>query len=1081
LLPLRVAAFSPIDLSGCVLWLQADAANIQTNNVVGRVSQWTDLSGNGNHAYQTDTNRQPLYVESGPNGYPTLYFDVRNYNSTYSAKLYTDTTLTNACTAFIVTRVVDAGELGIDWRRILASRDKNWFLGTYTPGTFYAHGHTGELSGLPARLNSSFQFNRTYTLSVTTTPTNQFFFVNGHDLTGNSQNKTPPGRLAIGGSDNSGDTSDSQVSEVIAYDRALSADERQHVEDYLTARYGVTDEGFAGPVWSGSGSSGRWSDSANWAQTMPAEPMLAFNANRQRTSTNDLVGLALNNVMVWDLSWQFSGNPVTLKNGFFCSPASEAVWGLNTVLPSGSHAFSVLTGRRLTLAGVLSGEGGLALGLGKDYGGTLTLSCPSNTFTGPVLLRSGIAEVARLADAGQPSSLGAASGGDAAVLLGNRRMSLSGGVRYVGSDPASTDRSFAFVRLASIENASPADAGLTFNGAWAAADMPSAGPAYLSLGGTSKGVNTLNTSLANAPAGANALCVNVKSGVWAFTQPSTFSGGFTIEGGTVLANCMSAGGLGAGQVKVLPGATLGGTGLVTSSGSVLQYAGAILSPGDPAVNGGIGCLTYGTSPGLSGVRLRCQVNAVTNDFIKINAGAIVPGYMAVEVVASSSAVCPDAIRILEATSLTGATDLSGWEIDAPCSYQAVREDNAIVLRKDPPLALNAWQRAMPIRFAGYAGTSTLTNFPALIKLSDGCGNNRFRYRDCAAGGADLLFTDEAGTVLQHEIEVWNTNGESHVWVRVPALVKNGQIIVYWKNPARAADANLFVPTDLANCGLWLHAGAGVTTNAAGYVSAWADQSGNGRHAVQANTAMQPVWVSNAVNGLPSVRFDATGTKDGMVTGWSATNAPYSIFVAGAFRAVGGYTWRRIIQGSYAYNYGIALDGSGKFYAFVSQNGTAGLHTPVAAMDLRPAAGVPFVGAMIGDGTNSQFSLNGFAYPSVAKHGGPNILGLGASGHSGDGWDGDVLEVIVYDRAVSFAERRQVERYLALKYDALSVHRVPAVGLRQWLRGAARFQVREPDRRGEHGLRRLHARGAVHNQPHAGAGQRVLQRQTRASV
>lgn len=1029
----RAVAFDPTNLTGCVMWLQADAASILTNSVAGRVSQWNDLSGSGNHATQTDTNRQPLYVEGGPNGHPTLFFDVRYYNPAYAAKLMTSTTLTNACTAFVVSRVIDAGELGIDWRRILGSRDKNWCLGTYTPGTFYAHGHTGELSGLPARLRSSYQLNRTYTLSVLNNTTNQYFFVNGYDLTGNAANKTPPGRLGVGGSDISADTCDAQISEVVAYDRALSADERQQVEDYLKGRYGVTDGGFAGPVWSGAGSSGFWSDGANWQQAMPAAPMLAFNANSRRTSTNDINGLTLDSVMVLDLSWQFSGNPVTLNNGFFCNPASEATWGLDTALPSGPHTFSVYTGRRLTLTGVLSGAGGLVLGLGRDFGGTLALTCPSNTFAGPVLLKGGIAEITGLANAGQPSSLGAASGADATVLLGNRRMSHSGGLRYIGPDAAATDRPLSFVRLSSIENASPTGAGLTFNGAWAAADMPSAGAAYLSLSGTSAGANRVNTVIANAPGGANSLFVTIKGGVWAFTLPSTYTGDCTIEGGTVLVNGTSAGCLGAGRVKLMPGGTLGGTGLVTSTGgAVLQYAGAIIAPGDPAVNDGFGCLTYGTTPGLSGVRLRCQVNGSTNDSIKVNAALTVPGFMTVEIVASSDAVCPASLRIIEATSLTGATDLSGWEIEAPCPYRAVREGNAIVLYKEPPPALGTWQRSMPIRFKGYEGSTALTNFPALIKLSEGCGNNRFHYSHCAAGGADLLFTGEDGTVLQHEIETWDINGESHVWVQVPALARNTQITAYWMNPARAVDANPFVPTDLPNCGLWLHAGAGVATNGSGYVSTWADQSGNGHDALQANAAMQPIWKTNAVNGLPAVRFEAIGTKDGMVTGWSATNTPYSYFVAGTFLTnSGGYNWRRIVQGSSGYNCGVAIEGAGKFFLFTARTGG---YTLLANPDLRPPSGIPFVVGMIGDGTNTQASLNGFAYPSAAVHLGPNILGLGASGHSGDGWAGDVLEVIAYDRSLSYTERQRVERYLALKYDALSAHRVPWTGLRQWLRG-----------------------------------------------
>jgi len=1032
--PAASGAFEPTNLTGCVMWLQADAANIQTNNAEGRVSQWNDLSGNGNHAAQTNTlSKQPLYQADGPGGLPTVFFPENS-----RAGLTTETSLTNAYSVFMVARVLDLGELGIAWRRLLLSRDANWFLGTYTPGTFCAYMVNAYLTGAKTMLRSSYQFNRTYTLAAVNNVASQRFYVNGFDLSVNTSAKAPPKRLAIGGAGASSDPSDAQISEVIAYNRALSEDERQQVETYLAGRYGVTTEGFLGSVWKSSAGSGLWSNSANWEQALPAVPMLGFNATLPTVSTNDLTGITLDGVMVWEFDGQFSGNPVTLNNGFFCNALSAVTWGLDTALPAGLHTFSVRTARRLTLSGVLSGEGGLVLGLGREYAGTLALTCPTNTFTGAALLQSGIAEITRLADAGQPSSLGAASGADAAVQLGNRRIDLlisgvvnviPGGLRYVGTEPSATDRPFKLVRLAVIENGSPTAAGMTFNGAFTAEEVPEWTKGFfLTLDGTSSGVSTFNAPLANSPSGSNVLAVIVKGGVWAFTAPSTYTGGSTIEGGTVLVNGTSAGCLGAKNIIHMSGATLGGTGLVSSAGAILMYPGAIIAPGDPSANSGIGCLTFGSAPSLSGVRLRCQADAVTNDSIRVNAALQLPAFMTVEIVADSAAACPDVLRIIAADSLSGPVDLSGWDIEAPCAYRAAVEGNAVVLHKET----GTWQCSMPIRFGGYAGASTLTNFPALVKLWDGCGNNRFRYRDCLPDGADLLFTDEGGTILQHEIETWNTNGESHVWVQIPALARGTQITASWKNPARAADANLFVPTSLPGCGLWLHAGAGVETNSSGLVSRWSDQSGNGHDATQANSGAQPAWVADAVNGLPAVRFEATGTKDSMATGWSvATSNAYTVFVAGTFRKAAGYSWRRIVQGSAGYNWGIAVQEHGKFFAFVPKPGS---YTTLANPDLRAAVGVPFVGSVTADGTNSFFALNGFAYPSVAATSTPNILCLGALGHASDGWDGDILEVIAYDRALSFEERRQVERYLAVKCDALSAHRVPTVGLQQWLRG-----------------------------------------------
>ncbi|PYI86585.1 MAG: hypothetical protein DME26_08745, partial [Verrucomicrobia bacterium] len=59
----------------------------------------------------------------------------------------------------------------------------------------------------------------------------------------------------------------------------------------------------------------------------------------------------------------------------------------------------------------------------------------------------------------------------------------------------------------------------------------------------------------------------------------------------------------------------------------------------------------------------------------------------------------------------------------------------------------------------------------------------------------------------------------------------------------------------SNLQLWLEADAGVTTNASGAVTAWADQSGHTNDAAQADDSLAPTLVSNGVNGKPVLRFD----------------------------------------------------------------------------------------------------------------------------------------------------------------------------------------------------------------------------------
>lgn len=88
----------------------------------------------------------------------------------------------------------------------------------------------------------------------------------------------------------------------------------------------------------------------------------------------------------------------------------------------------------------------------------------------------------------------------------------------------------------------------------------------------------------------------------------------------------------------------------------------------------------------------------------------------------------------------------------------------------PPPPPPAWPRSLRIVFTGYDLGETLADFPALVRFSE--GENGFRHGDLASpqDGADLRFTASDGvTELSYEIERWTPDGDSWVWVRVPAL------------------------------------------------------------------------------------------------------------------------------------------------------------------------------------------------------------------------------------------------------------------------------------------------------------------------
>ena len=60
-------------------------------------------------------------------------------------------------------------------------------------------------------------------------------------------------------------------------------------------------------------------------------------------------------------------------------------------------------------------------------------------------------------------------------------------------------------------------------------------------------------------------------------------------------------------------------------------------------------------------------------------------------------------------------------------------------------------------FSGYSGSTTLTDFQAMVKLTE--GQYGFSYNDYAAkDGSDIWFSDWQGNVIPHEIDLWNASG-----------------------------------------------------------------------------------------------------------------------------------------------------------------------------------------------------------------------------------------------------------------------------------------------------------------------------------
>ena len=102
---------------------------------------------------------------------------------------------------------------------------------------------------------------------------------------------------------------------------------------------------------------------------------------------------------------------------------------------------------------------------------------------------------------------------------------------------------------------------------------------------------------------------------------------------------------------------------------------------------------------------------------------------------------------------------------------------------DAPSGLGAYARrlAITVPSTSLAAGVTLADFPALVRLS--AGIDGFDYGSFAmANGGDLLFTDENGAAIPHEVDTWDESGESLVWVRIPLFSRGTKVYAYWGNP-----------------------------------------------------------------------------------------------------------------------------------------------------------------------------------------------------------------------------------------------------------------------------------------------------------
>lgn len=72
----------------------------------------------------------------------------------------------------------------------------------------------------------------------------------------------------------------------------------------------------------------------------------------------------------------------------------------------------------------------------------------------------------------------------------------------------------------------------------------------------------------------------------------------------------------------------------------------------------------------------------------------------------------------------------------------------------------------------------LTNYAVLVKINENAIEG-FKYKYANPDGSDIRFLDADGNLLKSRVRLWNTSGESQIWVKIPEYKKDVAIIMCW--------------------------------------------------------------------------------------------------------------------------------------------------------------------------------------------------------------------------------------------------------------------------------------------------------------
>ena len=251
----------------------------------------------------------------------------------------------------------------------------------------------------------------------------------------------------------------------------------------------------------------------------------------------------------------------------------------------------------------------------------------------------------------------------------------------------------------------------------------------------------------------------------------------------------------------------------------------------------------------------------------------------------------------------------------------------------------------------------------------------------------------------------------------PTSTGTSTVVLSAINAYGTGTANLTLtiyPTLPVTSGLaaWFNSDVGVTTSS-GNVTQWNDQSGNGYNVTQTVGPNAPGIGQDADSGLPVVTFNGNQllTTSAQVSGLDDVTI---ITVAGATDPDAGGNQTLVTVGALYDNEGARI------FSYTSGDETFGNSNTTATGGSVPANSSLNINTVTfsDSGGTANFYSQGIAdgMGSITATSLASGLTLGSGSYTPSGsWNGNIAEVIVYNRVLSTAERQAVEGYLANKY------------------------------------------------------------------